>query len=176
MLLETCSEHVGTRVTGVDISLPLSDAEVVAIRTALADTGVVVIPSEGLSERQQIAFTGQFGACQPHPNTVMTMKAMRRRARSQGGAFEDRVPVWPPLAPPLTTKAATPTGDEGAARRSSASAAEKAAAARTLVVEQGEQGPKMVGWNAAFEAERRANGFVTPSGECRYCVAVLCVC
>jgi hypothetical protein len=175
MLLETCSEHVGTRVTGVDIRLPLSDAEVVAIRTALADTGVVVIPSEGLSERQQVAFTGQFGACQPHPNTVMTMKAMRRRARSQGGAFEDRVPVWPLPAPPLTTKAATPTGDEGAARRR-ASAAAKAAAARTLAVEQGEQGPKILGWNAAFEAERRANGFVTPSGGCRYCVAVVCVC
>ena len=67
MKLTKLSPDIGTKVENINIKQPLTEQQILTIRKALAETGVVVIPTSGLTESEQIAFTGQFGVCKPHP-------------------------------------------------------------------------------------------------------------
>ena len=62
------SGHAGALITGVDISAPLSDDEVFAIRTALHQWKVVFFRDQELDHAAQIAFGAHFGDVTPgHP-------------------------------------------------------------------------------------------------------------
>jgi taurine dioxygenase len=55
------SPHVGAFVAGADLSRPLPEADLAAIRAALAAHGVVFFRDQELSEAQHIAFAEQIG-------------------------------------------------------------------------------------------------------------------
>jgi len=57
--------HIGAEIGGVDLSQPLTAAEVSAIRQALLDWKVVFFRDQYLDHRQHIAFARQFGAPTP---------------------------------------------------------------------------------------------------------------
>jgi alpha-ketoglutarate-dependent 2,4-dichlorophenoxyacetate dioxygenase len=48
-------------VSGVDVSKPLSDAEVAVLRNASAQYAVLVFPQQTITNEQQMAFAGHFG-------------------------------------------------------------------------------------------------------------------
>src|SRR5690242_9639804 len=56
------SPHLGVRITNVDLSQPVSDAEFAALRkTWLEANGVAVFAGQCLTPQQQIAFSRRFG-------------------------------------------------------------------------------------------------------------------
>lgn len=59
--VERLTDHVGARVTGVDLRKGLDEATMGAIRDAFVAHKVIVIPGQELSGPQQIAFTEWFG-------------------------------------------------------------------------------------------------------------------
>jgi taurine dioxygenase len=52
---------LGAEIAGVDATRPLADADVAAIRSALADYGVVFLRDQRLTPEQHIAFARRFG-------------------------------------------------------------------------------------------------------------------
>lgn len=58
---------LGARIDGVDLSTALDDATLAAVRAAFLDHLVLVFPGQHLSPERQVAFTGRFGAVEPHP-------------------------------------------------------------------------------------------------------------
>eukprot|EP00942_MAST-04A_sp_MAST-4A-sp1_P013961 g13961.t1 len=70
MKLTKLTKDIGTKIENIDITKPLSNADILTIRQILAERGVVVLNvPNGLTEQEQIAFTSQFGKCIPHPGT-----------------------------------------------------------------------------------------------------------
>ena len=59
--VEPLTDHIGARITGVDLREGLDDATMQAIRDAWVKHKVVVIPGQDLTGAQQIAFTEWFG-------------------------------------------------------------------------------------------------------------------
>jgi taurine dioxygenase len=59
------SVHIGAEIRGVDLTRPLTPAEVQAIRMALLQWKVVFFREQFLDHRQQIAFARHFGALTP---------------------------------------------------------------------------------------------------------------
>lgn len=53
--------HVGAIIGGIDISQTIDDGDVVTIRRALADYGVVFFRDQHLTEAQHLAFARRFG-------------------------------------------------------------------------------------------------------------------
>jgi len=53
------------RVTGVDLTAPLDDADFAAVEAAFETYGVLVFPDQPISDDQQIAFSERFGALEP---------------------------------------------------------------------------------------------------------------
>ena len=62
------TEHIGTAVTGVDLSSPLSLKTVQTIKAELAERGVVVFrAAEPISADALVAFAAHLGEVRPHP-------------------------------------------------------------------------------------------------------------
>ena len=59
------SVHIGAEIGGVDLSAPLSDAEVGAIRDALLTWKVVFFRGQRLDHAGHVAFARRFGAPTP---------------------------------------------------------------------------------------------------------------
>ncbi len=57
---------LGARVTGLDLSEPLSTETVAALRQALLEHCVLVFPQQRLPDEEQVRFTGYFGPPQEH--------------------------------------------------------------------------------------------------------------
>ena len=60
MQIRPLAAHCGSEVTGVDVRA-IGDAEMAAIRTALAETGVVLLRDQQLSPEDHIAFARRWG-------------------------------------------------------------------------------------------------------------------
>lgn len=59
--LRPASGAVGVEVHGVDLSAPLGDATLGALRSALADHGVLFFRDQRLTPEQHLSFAGRFG-------------------------------------------------------------------------------------------------------------------
>ena len=53
---------LGARIEGLDLSQPLSDAEIDLILSALGEHGVICFPDQALDPARQKAFAGRFGS------------------------------------------------------------------------------------------------------------------
>lgn len=60
---------IGAEITGVDLSLPISDSVRDQIKHALLDYKVVFFRDQQLSTEQHAAFAARFGTLYVHPNT-----------------------------------------------------------------------------------------------------------
>ncbi len=58
--------HLGARITDVDLSKPLDDTTFQSIHDAFFENQVVVFPNQQLTPEQQIAFTQRFGHLEQH--------------------------------------------------------------------------------------------------------------
>ena len=65
--LRRMSPYLGAEVTGVDLSRPLNDATVAAIRQAHADHQVLVFPDQAISAEDLKRFGRYFGELSVHP-------------------------------------------------------------------------------------------------------------
>ena len=63
---EDCGAALGVRVTGVDLSAPLSASLVDELRTAWMQKLVLVFPGQAISDECHIAFGRQFGELEVH--------------------------------------------------------------------------------------------------------------
>jgi taurine dioxygenase len=61
MKVTPLTDAIGAEVTGIDVSQPLSDADIAAINQALLDNLVLVIRDQHLSPPAQIAFAKRWG-------------------------------------------------------------------------------------------------------------------
>ncbi|WP_114809547.1 TauD/TfdA dioxygenase family protein [Paraburkholderia kururiensis] len=59
--IEPLSAHIGAEISGVDLSRPLPQPQIDAIRAALLKWRVVFFREQFLSHEQQVAFSAQFG-------------------------------------------------------------------------------------------------------------------
>lgn len=66
MQVTPLSDVLGVRVSGVDISQPLSDETARALGAALDEHQVVVLPQQKLSTSSFIRFSRHFGPAEPH--------------------------------------------------------------------------------------------------------------
>ena len=61
MTVRTLAPHVGAEIAGVDLSLPLSDDQFAAIKTAWHEHGVLLFRGQALNDLQQVNFAARFG-------------------------------------------------------------------------------------------------------------------
>jgi alpha-ketoglutarate-dependent 2,4-dichlorophenoxyacetate dioxygenase len=62
-------DEFGARVTGVDLSAPLTDEDVAAIRAAMDEYSVLCFPDQQMTDDAHLAFTKNLG--EPEPNHVI---------------------------------------------------------------------------------------------------------
>lgn len=74
--IEKLHDDFGARITGVDVTPPLDDATVEAIREAIDEHAFLVFPDQHLDDAQQLAFTSLLG--EPEPNHVILGQTGRR--------------------------------------------------------------------------------------------------
>lgn len=65
--IQPLSGALGAEVRGIDLSGPLGDDDVAAIRSALVTHHVLAFPGQSLSAEQQMAFGRRFGELDTHP-------------------------------------------------------------------------------------------------------------
>jgi taurine dioxygenase len=58
--------NIGCRVEGVDIAAPMSEATFAAVRRALAEHTVLVLPDQDITPEAHIAFSRRFGPLEDH--------------------------------------------------------------------------------------------------------------
>lgn len=83
--VERLSDAIGGRITGVDLSTALDEPTVAAIRQALLDHTIIVVPDQSLSEDDQERFCRYFGELEmvrsstavgsDHPSVMMISNA-----------------------------------------------------------------------------------------------------
>jgi taurine dioxygenase len=66
IVVEPLTGSTGARVVGID-PREVDDEQVVAIRSALAEHGVLVLSAPGLTRDEQVTFTARFGPAHGHP-------------------------------------------------------------------------------------------------------------
>jgi alpha-ketoglutarate-dependent 2,4-dichlorophenoxyacetate dioxygenase len=59
--VEPLTEHIGGRMTGIDVHRPLTPEEVAAVERGMDERAVLVLPGQDISDEQQLAFTHNFG-------------------------------------------------------------------------------------------------------------------
>ena len=64
--LRPLSERFAAEILGLDVSVPLPDEIVAAIRDAFVEYSVLAFRDQRLDKQQQLAFTRQFGAVDVH--------------------------------------------------------------------------------------------------------------
>ena len=64
--IERVSPVTGAQVSGIDLSVPISDETVRVLGEALAAHGVLVFPDQHLTPEQHIAFSRRFGSLETH--------------------------------------------------------------------------------------------------------------
>src|SRR5262245_54407697 len=61
VIVKPVAGHIGAEIHGVDLSQPVSDAAVAAIRGALLQWKVVFFRGQNIGHKEQVAFTSRFG-------------------------------------------------------------------------------------------------------------------
>lgn len=69
MTIRRLTPHVGAEIGGIDLSRPVADAEIAAIRAALLEAGVIFFRDQRLDHASHKAFGRRFGPLAVHPNT-----------------------------------------------------------------------------------------------------------
>lgn len=59
--VELLGDTIFARITGVDVTRPINDAEYAGIKQAILDYGVVMFPGQQIDDEQQQAFATKFG-------------------------------------------------------------------------------------------------------------------
>ncbi len=67
LTLEPMTPHLGATVRGIDLSKPLTDAQLTDIRAAFADWSVLAFPDQVINQAQHKAFASHFGPLHVHP-------------------------------------------------------------------------------------------------------------
>lgn len=62
MNIEKTGPTLAGRVTGIDLTQPLTDAQVAAIEARMDEYAVLVFPAQQVTDEQQLAFTQRFGS------------------------------------------------------------------------------------------------------------------
>lgn len=62
--------HIGAEISGVDLSLPISDSLRDEIKTTILQYKVVFFRNQNIDAAQQAAFAARFGKLYTHPNTT----------------------------------------------------------------------------------------------------------
>lgn len=68
--MEALTPAVGAEILGVDLSVPLDDATVAALRAALMDRGVLFFRDQPVTPDQQVAFAERFGHVPAVPDSM----------------------------------------------------------------------------------------------------------
>src|SRR5664279_5341110 len=71
LIVEAISEDLGARITGVDLTLPLSDGHASKIVSAADKYAVLVFPDQHVSQEQQVNFTKRFGPLDYGPQKAL---------------------------------------------------------------------------------------------------------
>ena len=58
--------HIGSRIEGIDLATPVSDATFDLIRRTMVDRSVLVLPGQSLTPEQHIAFSRRLGPLEEH--------------------------------------------------------------------------------------------------------------
>src|SRR5437763_344954 len=66
LAIEPLSEVLGARVSGIDLSQPMSADEFHAIESAFHERCLVVLPGQKLTPQQLVAFARRWGPPEPH--------------------------------------------------------------------------------------------------------------
>ena len=82
MHCERLSEQVGVAISGVDLSQELDDAQAAAVKSTLAEAGVVVFPRAKLTSMQLLQLCEKLGDVRPHP--LLTAALANPKKVSQG--------------------------------------------------------------------------------------------
>ena len=94
------SPHIGAEVKGIDLSLPLSGAQLADIRDAWADWLVLVFRDQHLNREAHKAFGRHFGRLHTHPmnhgrpgqdSEVLVVKTMSESPYTAGEAWHTDV-------------------------------------------------------------------------------------
>lgn len=83
---------LGAEVFGIDLTRPLSDAEVAAIRRALLDHQVIFFRDQALDHAQHLALGRHFGALHVHPLKQSGHPQFPELLRIHGDEHSKRVP------------------------------------------------------------------------------------
>jgi len=70
MRVVPCGGALGARIEGLDLSKPLDDATVEAIKQAWREHLVIIFPQQDITLTQQIEFSKNFGWIMEHPQTA----------------------------------------------------------------------------------------------------------
>ncbi|MBS0548869.1 MAG: TauD/TfdA family dioxygenase [Proteobacteria bacterium] len=69
--------HIGGRMTGIDVTAPLTQEQVKAVDVGMDKYAVLVLPGQAISDEQQIAFTRNFGPLQNGANATVKRPELR---------------------------------------------------------------------------------------------------
>ena len=61
LTLTPITPRIGTEVSGIDVTKPISDAELARIYQAWIDTTILLFRGQSMTQEQQVAFTARFG-------------------------------------------------------------------------------------------------------------------
>jgi alpha-ketoglutarate-dependent 2,4-dichlorophenoxyacetate dioxygenase len=67
--VQPLTDHIGARLTGIDVRKPLTPDEAAAIERAMDRYAVVVMPGQDITDEQQLAFTRNFGPLEEGANS-----------------------------------------------------------------------------------------------------------
>ncbi len=65
--IEQCGAYLGAKVTGIDLSKPVSDADIDALKQAHAEHGLLIFRDQDMTASDLIAFGKRFGPLTVHP-------------------------------------------------------------------------------------------------------------
>jgi len=103
------SVHTGAEISGVDLRLPLDDAQVGAIRRALLDWKVIFFREQGLDHAQHVAFARMLGKptighiLYGHEEGFPEIYSVARRRERHSHAEPDPIRPWTGWHTDLTT-------------------------------------------------------------------------
>jgi alpha-ketoglutarate-dependent 2,4-dichlorophenoxyacetate dioxygenase len=69
--------HIGARMTGIDVRKPLTPDEVDAVNAGMDKHAVLVLPSQDITDEQQLEFTKNFGPLQNGANATLRRPELR---------------------------------------------------------------------------------------------------
>ena len=92
--LEPLAPTIGSEVSGLDLSRPLEDATIAALRDALLERKVIFFRDQEITTGQHIAFARRFGELETHPFTPNHPDHPEVIILANGPKHRSRINVW----------------------------------------------------------------------------------